>query len=99
MKTERGKVIKVIVADDHVVYRLAVKTVLSSKKDIKVIAEADNGSHLLDVLKIIEPDVILLDLQMTVMDGIATLPEVKKLYPNIRVIMLSMVNDQRMISK
>ena len=99
MKTESGRVIKVIIADDHLLYRAAVKTALSSKKDIKVIAEADNGSHLLNVLKAVQPDVILLDLQMPVMDGIATLPAVKKLYPNIRVIMLSMVDDQRMISK
>jgi DNA-binding NarL/FixJ family response regulator len=99
MKTKNREVIKVILADDHVLYRSAVKAAISSKKDIKVIAEADSGFHLLNVLKAVHPDVILMDLQMPVMDGIATLPEVKKLYPHIRVIMLSMVDDQRMISK
>ena len=99
MKTESGGVINVIIADDHVLYRAAVKIALSSKKDIKVIAEADNGSHLLNLLKAVQPDVILLDIQMPVMDGIATLPEVKKLYPNIRIIMLSMMDDQSMITK
>ena len=99
MKTENGGVINVIICDDHVLYRAGIKAVLSSKKDIKVIAEADNGSHLLNLLKAIQPDVILLDIQMPVMDGIATLPELKKLYPNIRIIMLTMMNDQSMKSK
>ena len=70
--------IKVLIADDHVLYRAGVKTALSTKNDIKVIAEADNGMHLLNMLKIIQPDVILLDIQMPVMDGIGALPEIKK---------------------
>ena len=56
--------IRLIIADDHVLYRAGVKTALSSKKDIKVVAEADNGMHLLNMLKMIEADVILLDIQM-----------------------------------
>src|SRR5450432_3696726 len=99
MKTENEGVINVIICDDHVLYRAGVKAALSSKKDIKVIAEADNGSHLLNLLKAIQPDVILLDIQMPIMDGIATLPELKKLYPNIRIIMLTMIDDQSMITK
>ena len=99
MKQDNENVINVIIADDHVLYRAGVKTALSSKKDIKVIAEADNGSHLLNVLKGIQPDVILLDIQMPIMDGIATLPEIKKLYPNIKIIMLTMMDDQSMITK
>src|SRR5450755_1808329 len=99
MKTEIEELIRVIIADDHVLYRAGVKNALSSKKNIKVIAEADNGSHLLNLLKAIQPDVILLDIQMPIMDGIATLPELKKLYPNIKIIMLTMMDDQSMITK
>jgi DNA-binding NarL/FixJ family response regulator len=99
MKSENEEPIKVIIADDHVLYRAGVKTALSSKKDIKIIAEADNGSHLLNLLKGIQPDVILLDIQMPIMDGIATLPEVKRLYPKIKIIMLTMMDDQSMITK
>ncbi len=91
--------IKVIIADDHVLYRAGVKTALSATKDIKIIAEADNGMHLLNLLKNIQPDVILLDIQMPIMDGIATLPEIKKNWPNIKVIMLTMVIDHSMITK
>lgn len=98
-RNENGQPIKVIIADDHVLYRAGVKTALSAKKDIAVIAEADNGMHLLNMLKSIEADVILLDIQMPVMDGIATLPEIKKLNPGIKVIMLTMVDDHSMITK
>ncbi len=98
-KPETGKVVNVIIADDHVLYRAGVKSALSSKKDIKIIAEADNGSHLLMLLKAIQPDVILLDIQMPIMDGIATLAEVKKLYPQIKIIMLTMMDDHSMITK
>lgn len=98
-KHENGDVVNVIICDDHVLYRAGVKTALSSKKDIKIIAEADNGSHLMVLLKAIKPDIILLDIQMPVMDGIAALTEIKKLYPEIKVIMLTMMDDHSMITK
>ncbi|MEO7581666.1 MAG: response regulator transcription factor [Ferruginibacter sp.] len=92
-------VIKVLIADDHVLYRAGVKTALSTKTDVKIIAEADNGMHLLNMLKVIHPDVILLDIQMPVMDGIGALPEIKKNWPHIKVIMLTMMDDHSMITK
>lgn len=91
--------IKVIIADDHVLYRAGVKAALSAKKDVKVIAEADNGMHLLNMLKMIQPDVILLDIQMPIMDGITALPEIKKNWPHVKVIMLTMLEDHSMITK
>jgi DNA-binding NarL/FixJ family response regulator len=94
-----GEPIRVIIADDHVLYRAGVKTALSAKKDVKVIAEADNGMHLLNMLKMIPTDVILLDIQMPIMDGVAALPEIKKLYPHIKIIMLTMMDDHSMITR
>ncbi len=99
MNEETIEPIRVIIADDHVLYRAGVKTSLSTKKDIKVIAEADNGMHLINLIKNIEVDVILLDIQMPIMDGIATLPEIKKISPQTKVIMLTMVDDNSMITK
>ncbi|MBC7536470.1 MAG: response regulator transcription factor [Ferruginibacter sp.] len=99
MKEDLSEPIKVIIADDHVLYRAGVKTALSTKKDIKIIAEADNGMHLLNLIKSIPVDVILLDIQMPIMDGIATLPEIKKISPHTKVIMLTMMDDQSMITK
>jgi DNA-binding NarL/FixJ family response regulator len=99
MQQDAKEPIKVIIADDHVLYRAGVKTSLSIRNDVKVIAEADNGMHLLNLIKNIEADVILLDIQMPIMDGIATLPEIKKIAPHTKVIMLTMVDDNSMITK
>lgn len=100
MKTQDSEnSLNVIIADDHVLFRAGVKTALSLKKDIRIIGEADNGQQLLHLLKHLEPDVILLDIQMPVMDGITTLPEIRKLYPGIKIIMLTMHNDHSMISR
>jgi DNA-binding NarL/FixJ family response regulator len=96
---ENERPIRVAIADDHALFRAGVKTALSSKKDIDLIAEADNGMQLLNLLKHIEPDVILLDIQMPIMDGIQTLPEIRKIRPEAKVIILSMHNDHSMISK
>lgn len=99
MKNIDERPIKVAIADDHALFRAGVKTALSSKKDIELIAEADNGMQLIHLLRHIEPDVILLDIQMPIMDGIQTLPEIRKLRPDAKVIILSMHNDHSMISK
>jgi DNA-binding NarL/FixJ family response regulator len=99
MTNELTEPIKVIIADDHVLYRAGVKAALSQKKDIQIIAEADNGMHLINLLKSVSADVILLDIQMPVMDGIEALPEIKKICPNAKIIMLTMMDDHSMITK
>ena len=98
-KPENDRAIRVAIADDHALFRAGVKTAMAVKKDIELIAEADNGMQLLNLLKHIDVDVILLDIQMPIMDGIQTLPEIRKLKPEAKVIILSMHNDHSMISK
>ncbi|MGE5521258.1 MAG: response regulator [Candidatus Dadabacteria bacterium] len=99
MKSPEPPIIKVAIADDHALFRTGVKTSLAGRKDVQMIAEAENGMQLLNLLKHIKPDVILLDIQMPIMDGLATLPEIKKMYPDVKVIMLSMHNDHSVITK
>ncbi len=99
MKEPGSQIIKVAITDDHALFRTGVKSSLSGRKDIQMVAEAENGMQLLNLLKHIKPDVILLDIQMPIMDGLTTLPEIKKLYPDVKVIMLSMHNDHSMITK
>src|ERR1700759_3987942 len=98
-KPELNQAIKVAFADHHALFRAGVKTALAVKKDVELIDEADNGMQLLNLLKHVEPDIILLDIQMPIMDGIQTLPEIRKIRPEARVIILSMHNDHSMISK
>jgi DNA-binding NarL/FixJ family response regulator len=99
MKNQDSEIIKVAIADDHALFRTGVKTSLSIRKDIQMVAEAENGMQLLNLLRHIKPDVVLLDIQMPIMDGLTTLPEIKKLYPDVKVIMLSMHNDHSMITR
>ena len=91
--------IKVLITDDHALFRQGVKAALSFRADIEFMGEAENGMQLLNLLKFMQPDVILLDIQMPIMDGIATLPEIKKIMPDVKVIMLTMHNEVTLISK
>ena len=99
MHTEHQDKIKVLITDDHALFRAGVKTSLSHYPDIEFIGEAENGMQLLNLVKFLKPDVILLDIQMPIMDGIASLPEVKKILPNAKIIMLTMNDDVSMISR
>lgn len=91
--------IKVIITDDHALFRQGVKAALSFRDDIEFLGEAENGMQLLNLLKFLKPDVLLLDIQMPIMDGIATLPEVRKILPEVKVIMLTMHNEVSLITK
>lgn len=99
MKSTNNGKIKVLITDDHALFRAGVKSSLSHYPDIEFIGEAENGMQLLNLVKFLHPDVILLDIQMPIMDGIATLPEVKKILPDVKIVMLTMNDDVSMISK
>jgi DNA-binding NarL/FixJ family response regulator len=89
--------IKVVICDDHGIYRQGVKHVLRDKKDVEVIGEAEDGLQLMKLLKHVEPDIVLLDINMPVMDGTVALPRIKKEYPDIKILILSMQNTPEMI--
>lgn len=89
--------IKIIVTDDQILFRRGVITSLANKPDISVIAEAENGKDLLHKLSDIQPDIIILNITMPVMNGKETLPILKKEYPDIKVIILSMHNSPAII--
>jgi DNA-binding NarL/FixJ family response regulator len=89
--------INVIICDDHFFYRQGIRMWLEKKNDINIVGEASDGWELMKLLKHTSPDVILLDINMPVMDGVAALKEIKSLYPTIKVVMLSMNNTEQMI--
>lgn len=97
-RAEVRKIIRVVIADDHTLFREGVGIALSQKKDIQIVGEAENGLQLLHLLKHNMPDVILLDITMPVMDGITALSSIRKRYADLKVIMLSMHNDHSMVS-
>jgi len=87
--------IKLLIADDHNVLINGLKLILAVRKDFKVIAIANNGAEVIDLVKNERPDVILLDINMPVLNGYQTLEIIRSDYPEIKVIILSMLNDKR----
>lgn len=92
--------IKVMLADDHQLVRKGFAALLESLDGVDLIGDAANGRELLDMLRRgSRPDVVLLDCEMPVMDGLETLENIKKDYFGIKVIMLTMLNSRDMIQK
>ena len=89
--------IKVLIADDHDLIRQGLKRVISFEEDIIVVGEAENGQKALDMLKSHEPDVILLDMKMPYMDGIEVLQRAKESSKTIKIIMITVENDSKLI--
>ena len=89
--------INVAIADDHKIFRKGVILSLRPFTNIKFIFEAENGVELLEGLTKEQPDIVLMDLRMPQKDGIETTKAISKLYPNIKVIVLSMYEDERFV--
>ena len=89
--------IKIAIADDYKIFREGLKVGLSSDEELQVIMEADNGEDLLKALETETPDVILMDLKMPIMDGMEATKEVRKKYPSIKVLVVSMYEDDKFI--
>jgi DNA-binding NarL/FixJ family response regulator len=90
-------VIKFAIADDHEIFRQGLKLVLAGDQALQFTVEAENGFALMQLLKKQQPDVVLLDLKMPVMDGFATASEIKKLYPAIKILILTMYDEEHFI--
>ncbi len=86
--------IKVAVVDDHPLYRQGVIRLLESEGDLTLVAEAANGMEAVLLIERYQPDVLLLDLKMPVMDGLQTLNEISKRRLNARVIVM-ISNEER----
>ncbi|MFO7790393.1 MAG: response regulator transcription factor [Bacteroidales bacterium] len=86
--------ITVMLVDDHTLFRNGLKTLLNDTKNVKVIAEAANGEEFLQKIDTTDPDVVLLDIAMPVMDGVEAASRALKENPGIRIITLSMYGDE-----
>jgi DNA-binding NarL/FixJ family response regulator len=94
MNAVNGKILDVIIVDDHSLFRNGLKILLTTTGQFKVVAEAENGKEFLDLLTHIQPDIVLMDIDMPVLDGIEATKEALKKYPNLKVITLSMFGEE-----
>ncbi|MES2781122.1 MAG: response regulator transcription factor [Bacteroidota bacterium] len=90
--------IKVAIADDHSIFRNGVIASLRPFSNIKIVCEAISGSNLLEQLPKTLPDIILLDMKMSDMDGVEICKNIKRLFPRIKVIGLSVYDHYNYIS-
>lgn len=93
MKTNDDKR-KVIIVDDHTLFRNGLRILVNTMDDYTVIAEAANGKQLLDLLEKGLPDLVLLDINMPVMDGIEAATIAHEKYPDLKIITLSMYGEE-----
>jgi DNA-binding NarL/FixJ family response regulator len=89
--------IRVVIADDHELLRSGFHVLLRKQTEIEIVGEAENGSDLLEKIKEKQPDVVITDIQMPGMDGIAATRQITSLYPQIGVIALTMFNEDNLI--
>lgn len=90
-------IIKVAIADDHKIFRKGVILSLRPFTNLKFVLEAENGDELLKGIPEADPDVVLMDLRMPGKDGIETTKMMTKLYPKIKVVVLTMYEDERFV--
>jgi DNA-binding NarL/FixJ family response regulator len=86
-------IIKVIIVDDHVIFRKGLVAILNEIDDVKVVGEASNGHDVLNLLKKQTADIILMDIKMPVMDGIEATRKVSERFPHIKVVALTMFEE------
>lgn len=91
------KTIQIAIADDYKIFRDGLKVGLSNDEALQVVLEADNGEELLAKLLTQDVDVILMDLKMPLMDGMEATKEVRKNYPNTKILVVTMYDDDKFI--
>lgn len=91
--------LRVAIADDHRLMLDGIKRALETAPDIKVVGEAMSGEEMLALVPRVRPDVVILDLRMPKGDGLSTLGQLRKDYPDLKVIILSMFEDPEHIDQ
>lgn len=82
--------IRVLIADDHTIVRSGIRLLLEAEQDIRVVGEAIDGQEALAIVETTQPDVVLMDITMPMMDGLEATRQIKVLYPHIQVLILTM---------
>lgn len=90
---------RIFLVDDHIIVRDGLRAMLTPEPDLTIVGEASNGQELLDKLPDTPTDVVLLDANMPVLDGLATTQRLQAEYPHIRILILSMLAHERYVGQ
>ena len=99
IESSQAKRIRVLVCDDHAMFREGVKTILSSQSDIEVVGEASDGNEAVERALRLYPDVVLMDISMPELKGFEAARRIKKSRPDIKVMILSVYDDEDMVAR
>jgi DNA-binding NarL/FixJ family response regulator len=88
---------RVLIVDDHKMFRDGLKALINRQADMEVIGKAENGQQAIEVARELQPDVILMDVKMPVMDGIEATRQILSEMPGIKILALSMYTDNGFI--
>jgi two-component system, NarL family, response regulator NreC len=91
--------LKVLVADDHTLVRQSIVKTVSGESDVEVVAEASDGVEALRLAEEHQPDLVLLDVAMPGLDGLSVATELRKKRPDVRIIMLTMHDDELSVER
>lgn len=87
------EIIRLIIADDHEIFRKGLRIILNELDEVKVVGEARNGNELFEILKHQKADLVLMDIRMPVMDGIEATKKVTEKYPEVKIVALTMFEE------
>ncbi len=85
--------LRILIADDHQIVRRGLRMTIEAEKDMQVVADAENGSQVLSLIKKHKPDVVLMDMQMPKMDGVEALKQLRVEFPALPVLILTTFSD------
>ena len=91
--------IRVILAEDHTIVRQGLRSLLEQSDDIEVIAEAEDGREAVNKTEQLKPDIVLMDISMPILNGIEATRQIKKKFPDIKVLILTMHTTEEYISQ
>ncbi len=86
--------IRILVTDDHTLFRQGIKTLLSAESDIDIVGEAANGSEAVDKIAELRPDLVLMDIGMPGLSSFEATRQIKKIRPDTKILFLTMYDDE-----
>ena len=99
MKASKTPAYRIVLADDHPMFREGIKRIIADVPQLKVVAEAGDGVEVLEILPGINPDLVILDLSMPRLHGTEVTKEIKRLHPQVKVLILTLHKSKEYLSR